>query len=144
MERFLNIFGRLKRGEERAGRQVGIGFFDLRGMTDEERAGFEPGFYFRIGPISEAEALQEGFLYSLIPHFHTMIADQGFNEGGYKPIPPDGKFVAGPSWLFTEDYFDEESSTFIVKAEPLSKKVLEKIPVDTERKQALATISVSF
>ncbi len=144
MERFLNIFSRLKRGEERAGRQVGIGFFDLRGMTDEERVGFEPGFYFRIGPISEAQTQKEGFLYSLIPHFHTMIAGQGFNEGEYKPIPPDGKFVTGPSWRFTEDYFDEESSTFIVKAEPLSKKVLEKIPVDTERKQALAAISVSL
>ncbi|MCH7641520.1 hypothetical protein IID22_04970 [Patescibacteria group bacterium] len=144
MERFLNIFSRLKRGEERAGRQVGIGFFDLRGMTDEERMGFEPGFYFKIGPIPEAQTQKEDFLYSLIPHFHTMIADQGFSEGEYKPIPPDGKFGIGPTWRFTEDYFDEESSTFIVKAEPLSKKVLEKIPVDTERKQALATISVSF
>ena len=126
--------------------EINVILWDLRGMTEDERRGYEPGFYFIVGPSTKRMALQSDFIHKLTPYFAQVINNQGFNEGeGLKrPIGDKGDIVAYPTWKNTEIGYYEEDHALVVKAEPLDPKVLKNIPLDVHRKQALTSMTVSL
>ena len=146
VENLLNRLNIRRSREDAATRKIGIVLWDLRGLKEEERKGFDPGFYFKIGPVPVEVAKQPDFLEKLIPNFTQMLHEQGFSKGEEfkEPISRDGTVVAGPTWRYTEVGYYDDFSTLVVQAEPLDSKVLENIPIDYMRKQALSATLVQF
>ena len=144
MSFFERLLGRSASKKEKPGREINVILWDLRGMTEDERRGYKPGFYFIVGPTTKGMAEHPDFILNLTPYFTQVINNQGFNEGeGLKrPIDDQGDIMVYPSWKYTEIGYYEEDHALVVKAEPLDKNVLENIPVDPQRKQALSSITV--